>query len=60
MIDDGEDVSKTKVGDKSAEILLNEARATVEASGQSCDVTIAEDFMDLQVPRLKNTNTLIP
>ncbi len=42
-----------KEGDKSAELLLNEARETVKASGLKCDVTIAEDFMELVVPREK-------
>ena len=53
--EDGGETLKLKEGDKSAEILLNEARATIVASGQSCDVTIAEDFMELQVSRTKTT-----
>ena len=49
--------SKLKEGDKSAETLLNEAVETIRSSSTTnneCDVTIAEDFMELLVPRQKS------
>lgn len=53
IFSDSEDVSKQK--ENSAEILLNEALDAVKAAGGGCDVTIAEDFMVLAVPREKKT-----
>ena len=50
---DDDKFSKDTENDKSAEILLNEAIEAIKAVGGACDVTIAEDFMELVVERQK-------